>query len=223
MAHRRGPDGGGLLVMSAVRQFAYTHFKAAKGSHAWDHTLRVFDLCDRIGRVEGVDLRVVGIAAYLHDIARERQDRTNGGICHAEEGARMARPFLEKLELNETQRHNVVHCIESHRYRGRVSPQTPEAKVLFDADKLDAIGAIGVARAYLFAGEVGARLHAPEIDVADTKPYTANDTGYREYIVKLCKIRERILTNEGRRLAEHRHQFMETFFNRFLEEYDGER
>ena len=135
----------------------------------------------------------------------------------------MAGPFLEKLPLNQDQSDNIVHCIESHRYRGRVPPQTLEAKVLFDADKLDAIGAIGVARAYLFAGEIGARLHAPEADVADTMPYTANDTGYREYIVKLCKIKERILTSEGRRLAERRHHFMETFFNRFLDEYDGER
>lgn len=210
-------------VLSAVRQYAKSHFTAAKGSHAWDHTLRVYRLCDRIGRAEGVDLLVVRIAAYLHDIARERQDSANGGICHAEEGARMAGPFLEKLPLNQDQSDNIVHCIESHRYRGRVPPQTLEAKVLFDADKLDAIGAIGVARAYLFAGEIGARLHAPEADVADTMPYTANDTGYREYIVKLCKIKERILTSEGRRLAERRHHFMETFFNRFLDEYDGER
>ena len=212
-----------LQVLSDVRQFAKSHIKAAKGSHAWDHTLRVYNLCDRIGRVEGVDLLVVKIAAYLHDIGRKRQDSANGGICHAKEGTRLARPFLEKLPLNQEQLDNVFHCIESHRYRGRVSPQTLEAKVLFDADKLDAIGAIGVARAYLFAGEIGARLHAPEVDVADTMSYTANDTGYREYIVKLCKIKERILTSEGRRLAECRHQFMETFFNRFLDEYDGKR
>ena len=218
-----GRTGDTLQVLSAVRQFAKSHFTAAKGSHAWDHTLRVHSLCDRIGRAEAVDLLVVRIAAYLHDIARERQDSANGGICHAEEGARMAGPFLEKLSLNQEQLSNVVHCIESHRYRGRVSPQTPEAKVLFDADKLDSIGAIGVARAYLFAGEIGARLHAPEADLANTRPYTFNDTGYREYMVKLCKIKERILTSEGRRLAERRHQFMETFFNRFLDEYDGKR
>lgn len=210
-------------ILFRVRQFAYSHFSAARGSHAWDHTLRVFNLCERIGRVEGADMAVVRVAAYLHDIARERQDRSNGRFCHAREGARMARPFLQKQPLPPDRVDNIVHCIESHRYRGRVSPQTPEAKVLFDADKLDAIGAIGVARAYLFAGEVGARLHAPEVDVADTRPYTADDTGYREYVVKLRRIRKRILTDAGRSLAESRHQFMEVFFNRFLDEYDGKR
>ena len=70
--------------------------------------------------------------------------------------------------------------------------------MLFDADKLDAIGAVGVARAFLFAGEVGARLHNPEVRIEETQPYTADDTGYREYRVKLCRIRDRMLTATGR-------------------------
>jgi uncharacterized protein len=100
---------------------------------------------------------------------------------------------------------------------------TPEAKALFDADKLDAIGAVGVARAFLFAGEVGARLHSPEADIEATEPYSIDDTGYREFKVKLCKIKDRIMTQAGRKLAEERHAFMEEFFQRFLEEYGGER
>jgi uncharacterized protein len=101
-------------------------------------------------------------------------------------------------------------------------PETGEARVLFDADKLDAIGAVGVARAFLFAGEVGARLHTPDVDPEQTRPYTENDTGYREYRVKLCKIKDRMLTSEGRRIAKERHAFMEQFFNRFIKEYEGE-
>ncbi len=93
--------------------------------------------------------------------------------------------------------------------------------MLFDADKLDAIGAVGIARAFLFAGEVGARLHNPDLAPEETLPYTADDTGYREYRLKLVRIRERILTTEGRRLAGERHRFMEEFFERFLEEYEG--
>ncbi len=74
-----------------------------------------------------------------------------------------------------------------------------------------------------FAGEVGARLHNPEMNIENTRPYSIDDTGYREYKVKLCKIRDRILTKEGRKLADERHGFMEEFFNRFLKEYEGER
>ena len=95
--------------------------------------------------------------------------------------------------------------------------------MLFDADKLDAIGAVGVARAYLFAGEVGARLHNSGINVEEAKPYSKDDTGFREFKVKLCKIRDRIITKEGRKLANERHDFMEQFFKRFIKEYEGER
>jgi uncharacterized protein len=98
-----------------------------------------------------------------------------------------------------------------------------EAKILFDADKLDSIGAVGVARAFLFAGEVGARLHNPDIDVEDARPYSKDDTGFREFKVKLTKIKDRILTKEGQEMAKERHDFMEEFFKRFLEEYDGKR
>jgi HD superfamily phosphodiesterase len=104
---------------------------------------------------------------------------------------------------------------------GRQSPLFESA--WSHADKLDGIGAVGVARAFLFAGEVGARLHNPGANPEDTLPYTQDDTGYREFRIKLSRVRERILTAEGRRLAAERHAFMEAFFKRFLEEYDGMR
>jgi uncharacterized protein len=125
------------------------------------------------------------------------------------------------LPLDEQQKQNILHCISTHRFRGEKVPDTIEARVLFDADKLDSIGAIGVARAFLFAGEVGARLHNPDARIEKTRPYTADDTGYREYRIKLCRIKDRMLTATGRELAEYRHQFMQEFFQRFLLEYDG--
>jgi len=210
-------------VLKDIRKIAKELFNGARGSHDWEHTLRVCRLCERIGRAEGVDMDVLLVAAYLHDIGRSSQDASNGAVCHAQKGAKMAEPVLDKLPLSENQKENVIHCIRSHRFRGNHSPETKEAKVLFDADKLDAIGAVGVARVFLFAGEVGARLHSPKMDIENTMPYSIDDTGYREYKVKLCKIRDRILTKEGRKLADERHVFMEEFFNRFLKEHGGER
>ena len=210
-------------VLNNIRKIARELFNGARGSHDWEHTLRVCRLCERIGRAEGVDMDVLLVAAYLHDIGRSSQDASNGAVCHAQKGAKMAEPVVDKLTLSENQKENVIHCIRSHRFRGNHSPETKEAKVLFDADKLDAIGAVGVGRVFLFAGEVGARLHSPKMDIENTRPYSIDDTGYREYKVKLCKIRDRILTKEGRKLADERHAFMEEFFNRFLKEYEGER
>ncbi|MGD8882483.1 MAG: HD domain-containing protein [Desulfobacterales bacterium] len=206
-----------------VKAFAKACFDKASGSHDWEHTLRVFRLCEMIGRAENADMGLLRVAAYLHDIGRSLQDTSNGVVCHAEKGAQMAEPFVERLPLTKKQKQNIIHCIRSHRFRNHHTPGTAEAKVLFDADKLDAIGAIGVARAFLFAGEVGARLHNPELDVENAKPYSADDTGYREFKVKLCKIKDQMLTAEGRKLARERHAFMNDFFNRFLEEYEGKR
>ena len=210
-------------MLDTVKKIAHKHFQGARGSHNWDHTLRVSRLCERIGSAEGVDLDVVMIAAYLHDIARSYQDNSNGAVCHAEKGARMAAPIVEKLALSEARKKNVLHCIRSHRFRGDHQPRTPEARVLFDADKIDAIGAIGVARAFLFAGEVGARLHNGEANIEDARPYSLDDTGYREFKVKLGRIKDRIQTREGMKLAVERHAYMEDFFKRFIEEYDGKR
>jgi uncharacterized protein len=210
-------------LLDTVRRMAYTYFQGARGSHNWDHTLRVCRLCERIGSVEGADMDVLMAAAYLHDIARSDQDNSSGAVCHAEKGARLAASIVEKLPLTRQQKENILHCIRSHRFRGNHEPRTPEARVLFDADKLDAIGAVGVARAYLFAGEVGARLHSERADIETTRTYSADDTGYREFKVKLCKIKDRILTREGQKLAADRHSIMEEFFSRLLEEYEGKR
>ena len=208
-------------LIETVKHHAERLFEGARGSHDWEHTLRVCRLCRQIGSVEGADMDVLMAAAYLHDIGRCYQDISNGEVCHAEKGAQMARPIVAGLSLSAQQKENILHSVRSHRFRGTQGPETLEARVLFDADKLDAIGAVGVARAFLFAGEVGARLHNTEMNVEEAKPYSIDDTGYREFKVKLSKIKDRILTREGRRLAKARHEFMVGFFRRFLMEYEG--
>jgi uncharacterized protein len=210
-------------VLARVKAFARSCFDKASGSHDWDHTLRVFRLCEIMGPAENADMGVLLAAAYLHDIGRAFQDESSGAICHAEKGAQMAEPMVEALPLSKKQKQNIIHCIRSHRFRNQHRPSTTEAKVLFDADKLDAIGAVGVARAFLFAGELGARLHNPDLDAENSRPYSVDDTGYREFRVKLCKIKDRMLTAEGRKRARQRHAFMHDFFKRFLAEYEGKR
>lgn len=204
-----------------IRRQAKRHFAGVKGSHDWEHTLRVERLCRRIGPREGADPRVLHLAACLHDIGRGQQDQSRGSVCHARQGARMAAAIMAGHGVAPEIQTNVLHCIRTHRYRNDDPPQTIEAKVLFDADKLDAIGAVGVARAYLFAGELGAMLHNSHSDIAGTESYSREDTGYREFQLKLRYIKDRMLTREGRRLAEARHRVMVDFFERFLAEIEG--
>lgn len=208
-------------LIETIRAEARAGFDGARGSHDWDHTERVLHLCLRIGKREKADLFVLKLAAVLHDIGRAEEDRSNGRPCHAEAGAERARTILAKHGLPEDLIGRVVHCIAAHRYRKTVKPETLEARVLFDADKLDSIGAVGIGRAFLFAGEVGARLHDKDIDVEKTKPYTKDDTAFREFLVKLRHVKDRMTTAEGRRIARQRHAFMRDFFSRLNKETDG--
>jgi len=210
-------------LLIKVKTYSQQMFENAAGSHDWDHTCRVINLCRRIGKKEGADINTLLMGAYLHDIGRCYQDASKGKICHAEKGAQMANDFLSDIPVSEKQKNNIIHCVISHRFRGKHIPKTKEAQVLFDADKIDSIGALGIARAYLFAGEIGARLHSPEITAASCQSYSKDDTGYREYKVKLSKIKDRIITKTGKKIAIKRHDFMEKFFKQFISEYEGKK
>ena len=208
-------------IIEQIRDEAQKRFADARGSHDWEHTLRVYNLCLHIGNKEHADIQTLQIAALLHDIGRIIQDESNGKICHAEKGAEMAQELLAPFNLDINILTNVIHCIKTHRYRGTNIPTSIEAKILFDSDKLDSIGAVGIGRAFLFAGEIGAKLHNTDIDITSTEAYTKEDTAYREYVVKLQYIKDRMLTDEGKRLAQERHDVMVDFFNRLNQEVVG--
>lgn len=192
------------------------------GCHDWSHVERVYRLCMHIGKKENADLEILALSAVLHDIGRKFEDKSNGKICHAEKGALLARKLMHKHDATKEEIDKVAHCIECHRYRGNKKPETKEAKILFDADKLDSIGAIGIGRAFLFAGEMGAKLHNKGVDIEKTKSYTEEDTAYREFAFKLRKVKDKMMTAEGRKIAKDRHDFMVSFFRRLDKEFDGE-
>lgn len=199
-----------LLV--ELRRISAEHCNEVGGSHGPDHTERVFQNAMAIGRRMGARLDILAPAALLHDIGRSEEHRSKGEICHAHVGSEMAEKILEELGYNEEDRAEICCCIRAHRFRNGVKPESLEAKILFDADKLDSIGAVGIGRAFLFAGQIGARLHNADLDHGLTVPYSAEDTAYREFQVKMCKVCSLMLTATGRKIAKRRHDFMETFF-----------
>jgi uncharacterized protein len=199
-------------LLAALRQISAQHCLEEGGSHGPDHTERVLQNALAIGHNMNARLDILAPAALLHDIGRSQESRSKGGICHADLGAEMAEPILRKLGYNEEDRDAICHCIRAHRFRGSAEPNSLEARILFDADKLDSIGAIGIGRAFLFAGQIGARLHNAEIDPNSTDAYSGEDTAYREFQVKMSQVRGQMLTPVGRKLARRRHEFMEIFF-----------
>ncbi len=208
-------------IVAEIENKVKEEMSKLSNSHNWEHTERVLKLALHIARKEKADIFIVRIASLLHDIGRFKEDNSNGKINHAVYGAKIARKILERYKVNKDIVEKVIHCIEAHRFRGKIKPETKEARCLFDADKLDSIGAVGIGRAFLFAGEVGAKLHNSDVNIKKTKPYTSEDTAYREYIVKLKHIKNKMLTKEGKRLARSRHAFMKIFFQRLNKEVSG--
>lgn len=207
-------------IINHIKQEAEDRFAASRGSHDLDHSLRVRNVCLHIGQKENADLEVLEIAALLHDIARHMQDESHGKICHAEKGAEIAKEILLNYDIPETKVNAILHCIATHRSRWTKTPISLEAKILYDADKIDCIWATGVGRTFLFAWEIGSKFHDKNIDLDTTQSYTKEDTAYREYMLKLRFIKDNMYTNEGKRIAEERHNFMVEFFDRLNNEVD---
>ena len=202
---------------------AKTYYHGAESAHDFDHVLRVLALAERLARTEGADMEIVCAAALLHDMTRAEEDAGRGGD-QAQTAAARAREILLARGIAPERVNAVAHAIAAHRFRGTIAPQTLEAKILFDADKLDSIGAIGVARAYAISGVLNQRLwseSAPDA-VATREQHNANHTAAAEFVVKLSKVRERIFTATARQIAEERHAFMTDFFARLEREVRGE-
>jgi len=194
---------------------ARRHYEGADAVHDFDHVLRVYALAKRVGKVEGADMEIIQAAALLHDVGREWAEAH--GLDHAAFAANRAREILADRPhacntgcvQHAAQVEAITHAIAAHRFRTRPDPATLEAQVLFDADKLDAIGAIGIARAFAYGGAHGQQLWAPVESI--------------EFVVKLSRIKERLFTQTGRAIAEERHAYMVAFFNRLNDEVQGKR
>ncbi|MFP4343497.1 MAG: HD domain-containing protein [Anaerolineales bacterium] len=198
-------------------------YEEADSVHDFDHILRVERVAGQIARREGADLSIVRTAALLHDWGRS--EAQHQGRDHADVAAERAALLLTSCPPAWVEA--VVHAIAAHRFRTAPQPETLEAQVLFDADKLDAIGAVGVARAFAYGGAHNQRLWAPLESVDLERWETAGDdpvahTPVHEFVVKLSRLRERLYTQTGRQMAEARHRYMEDFFRRLEAEVVGE-
>lgn len=195
----------------------------APGCHDFAHTLRVLKNAERIASEEpGCDADAVRFGALLHDVARPEELASGGKLCHASLGAEKSRRILQEEGCEDAAfMDHVSEIVRTHRYRGKLKPATPEACIVYDADKLDSLGAFGVARAFHFAGRIGACLHNTEQEALASESYSSQDSAYREYLVKLRKLPDHLLTDPARRMAADRAAFMRAFFDRLNEEQEG--
>lgn len=196
-------------------------YRSGDSAHDFDHVLRVTRLGIRIARSECADVEVVRVAALLHDVPVEESGRD----AHHMAAAVFAAGYLRAAGMEPARIENVVHCIQAHRYRDRsVQPRTLEAKCLYDADKLDSIGAIGVGRAFAHAGRHGSRLwteSAAAPPPGRAKPEGGDYTPVHEYVYKLSRILATLHTSAARRIGEERHRFMRRFYEQLDAEMTG--
>lgn len=206
-------------LIREVMEVAEKYYADNDAAHDFDHALRVTRLAFRIGENEGADLEVLALAGILHDTARREQELT--GVCHAKRGAEIADAILSEMNYEPGKKHHIIDMIRTHRFRDELKPETREAKILYDADKLDAIGAIGIGRAYAMGGFRGQRMYSAPCDERpdeDSRDYSPAE----EYRFKLCKIVDKMLTVTGRQIAKKRHEFMVHFFEELEKEVNGQ-
>jgi uncharacterized protein len=195
--------------------------------HGFEHVERVRTMAMALAREEGADVRIVEAAAWLHDVsgaAPAAADQPDQRSQHERRSAEFARQVLESEGWLEQDIEAVVDCVLSHRYRSSQEPESLEAKVLFDADKLDVIGAFGVARTLGYAFQKGQPAYAPVSEKFEQsgqlepgEPHSA----YHEYRFKLRHVYDRLHTPAARRIGRQRRQLLASFFDQLKAEAEA--
>ncbi len=198
-------------------------------AHDYDHIVRVMALADKIQASEGGDLPTIWAAVALHDIGQERERRHGGD--HALIGATLAAELLKDTPFPQQYIPAVQQAIREHRMTGGVIPQTLEGRILYDADKLDCLGAIGIGRLYCITGRYNQKVYAPIPDDIEEPidPQIIRILRRRhdyspsiEFQLLFTDLPDHMTTNTGRELARERFAFMQEFFTRLRQEVEGE-
>ena len=203
-------------------------------AHDIEHIMRVYNLSLNLADGEKVDLDVLRASVLLHDIARAKEDDdSTGKTDHAVLSSAMARPILKDLGFSEEKIKHIQECILSHRYRTGNEPKTIEAKILFDADKLDSLGAIGVARSFIWVGRNNAHLYKKMNAEAYAKENMGGKINGRiqdktkhspqiEFETKVKFLSDKLYTKKAKKVGAERLEFYKNFLNRLEKEIKGE-
>jgi uncharacterized protein len=210
-------------ILSKTENYVRDKLEGEGSGHDWWHIHRVRNTALKLGEEENADLFIVELAALLHDIADHKFHDGDEEI-----GPSTARNWLENLNIDEPVIDHVTQIIRDVSFKGadvETPMKTIEGKVVQDADRLDAIGAIGIARAFAYGGHKGRELHNPGItpeshDSFDSYKKSTGPT-LNHFYEKLFLLKDRMNTKAGHKLAEERHRFMEEFVDQFLDEWDG--
>lgn len=212
-------------VIEKTKAFVRSTLQDAEGGHDWFHIERVYKNALLIGRQEKADLFIVALGALLHDIADYKFYGGDETI-----GPKKAKNFLESLDLPQEIIEEVVSIIENVSFKGgnfETSYNSKELAVVQDADRLDALGAIGIARTFNYGGFKNRKIYDPEIkpdlNMTPEQYKKSSSPTINHFYEKLLLLKDRMNTPTGKKLAENRHRFMKDFLKQFYEEWEGSR
>ncbi|AKD04782.1 HD domain-containing protein [Pontibacter korlensis] len=212
-------------VISAAANYVQDLLKDEGSGHDWWHIFRVWNNAKHIASKEQADMHVVELAALLHDIGDHKFHNGDETV-----GPRMARQWLERYKVDEHSIDHICSIIKDLSFKGAGTSSampTLEGKIVQDADRLDAIGAIGIARTFAYGGHKSREMYNPDIKpvLHDSFEAYKNNSAptINHFYEKLLLLKDRMHTESAKKLAEQRHQYMEEFLNQFYAEWEGEK
>jgi uncharacterized protein len=218
-----------MNIINQTKNYVENQLKDDASGHDWWHIFRVWNLAKQISKkYPDSDHQVIELSALLHDIA---DWKTNGGDFS--EGAKVSREWLSQFEsLSNSQINHICEIVENISFKGvnsKIIELSLEGQIVQDADRLDAMGAMGVTRTFAYGGHKGQLIYHPDIkpiDHEDENSYVQSkqpSTSVNHFYEKLFHLKDRMNTLEGKRIANNRHQFMEQFLEQFYKEWNSER
>ncbi len=212
-------------ILKKTKNFVKQRFKGAEGGHDWYHTKRVLANSIHIARKENANLFVVQLAALLHDIADSKFHEGDETL-----GPKIASEFLKEHNVDELSREHIIKIIENVSFKNSLSNtgkpfNSIELQIVQDADRLDAIGAIGIARAFNYGGFKNRELYNPKITpnmkMSKEEYKKSSAPTINHFYEKLLLLKEKMNTFTGKKLAEKRHDFMLSYLDQFYQEWEG--
>jgi uncharacterized protein len=214
-------------LVNKTAKFVKKKFENEGSGHDWWHLYRVWTMSKRIAREEsGANMLVVELAALLHDIADWKFHDGD-----EEAGPKAAQSWLESIKVNDEIIKKVVYIVKHISFKGGVKAhvmESIEGKIVQDADRLDAIGAIGIARVFAFGGNFSRPIHEPDEKPKDYnnfemfKKNLTKGSSINHFYEKLLLLKNKMNTETGKKIAQHRHEFMEQYLKEFYAEWEGD-
>lgn len=208
-------------IIHKAEEYVRSFFASDFSGHDNDHTMRVYRTACRLAEEEGADMEITALAALLHDVDdRKISPETSESKLNAEN-------FLKKNGVPSERCERILQAVKEVSFEGTdsVVPSTIEGKCVQDADRLDALGAVGIGRAFAYGGSHRRRMHdpdeAPVLNMNKEEYRSHVSTTVNHFYEKLFLLKDRMNTRSGRRTAEERDRFMHVFIERFLREWEG--